>query len=143
MIEMSDDDTDERYTPDEVWVPLNRLFNFELDPCAASGNRLNTPHFYTKEGNGLLQSWKAMKCFVNMPYSDIYSWAEKAVKEASLGAFVAIIVPNDSTTKYYRLLEKNKWGDWKPPFRAKFLTPDGRKVDVSRSHIVFFLGGLP
>lgn len=135
-------ESDERYTPREVWEPLNRLFDFSLDPCTSPENPLACNRFFTAADDGLAQVWKGEKAFVNPPYSMMLAWAEKAAWSADSKTFIAFILPNDSTTKAYKVLEKAAWGDWKPPKRVKFLTPDGRRVDVARSHIVFLLGGL-
>lgn len=148
--------SDERLTPPEVWKPLNGLFNFTLDPCTSADNPLAVPVFYTEEDDGLTKSWADQKAFVNPPYSKIAAWAQKACWEASIAnCFVAFILPNDATTAAYKWLEQSAWGSWRPPFRVKFLTrhqprgkqkpgPDGLwRVDVARSHIIFFLGGLP
>jgi len=142
MIEITDDDHDERYTPKEVFLPLNRLFNFELDPCAEPTNKLCVPYFYTKDDDGLVKDWKARNCFVNPPYSNISGWTEKAITESYKGAFVAFLIPADCSTVAFRHLRVASWGRWEIPFRIKFATPEGRRVDVARSHVCFFLGGL-
>jgi hypothetical protein len=150
--------SDERMTPPEVWRPLNAMFEFDIDPCTSEDNPLAMPYFFTEADSGLTKHWAGYgnkKVFVNPPYTEMLAWAEKTVREAALGCFVAFILPNDSTTKAYQLLEAHAWGKWRPPFRVKFLTryqprgkqkpgPDGLwRVDVARSHVVFFLGGFP
>jgi hypothetical protein len=123
-------ESDERYTPEEVLGPLRRVFGELWDPC---------PRNDIYRG-GLVEPWQE-KCFVNPPYSKIGAWAEKAVLESRCG-FVAFLIPNDCSTRTWQLLKAHSWGQWDIPFRVKFGTPDGRKVDVARSHVVFFLGGL-
>ena len=123
--------SDERYTPPEVLEPLRKLFGKMHDPC---------PSHYTVDG--LKEVWASSKCFVNPPYSSVELWAHKAISEALEGAFVAFLLPNDCSTRAFRVLRAASWGRWEIPFRVKFGTPDGRKVDVARSHVVFFLGGL-
>lgn len=146
--------SDERLTPPEVWKPLNAMFEFTLDPCTSEDNPLAVQMFYTEKDDGLSKSWQGHKVFVNPPYSGMLRWAYKAIWEAGPDCFIAFILPNDATTKAYQLLA-HAWGVWRPPFRVKFLTrhqpkgkqkaeADGRwRVDVARSHVVFFLGGLP
>jgi len=147
--------SDERLTPPEVWKPLNAMFNFTLDPCTSEKNPLAVPVFYTEKDDGLSKPWSGHKVFVNPPYSGMLDWVGKAIHEAGPDCFIAFILPNDATTAAYKALEKNAWGAWRPPFRVKFLTefpPKGKqkagldglwRVDVARSHVVFFLGGLP
>jgi hypothetical protein len=123
-------DGDERYTPPEVMLPLEHVFGKLFDPC---------PKDHYVDGLGI--PW-GEKNFVNPPYSDIIGWADKAVFEVERGKFVAFLIPNDCSTLAYKVLKAASWGKWEIPFRVKFDTPDGRKVDVARSHVVFFLGGL-
>jgi len=129
-------DTDEHWTPSEVLLPIERVFFNSMgemfDPCPVGATF-----------DGLLCDWAPHKCFVNPPYSNIRAWADKAVEEMHKGAFVAFLIPNDCSTDAFKTLRTWSWGKWEIPFRVKFDTPDGRKVDVARSHCVFFLGGLP
>ena len=147
--------SDLRMTPKSVYGPLNWLFDFTLDPCTSEDNPLCAYAFFSEKDDGLSQSWAGQKAFVNPPYSLMIEFARKAVTEATTNrCFVAFILPNDASTEAYQLLEKASWGCWRPPFRVKFLTafqPKGKQkplanglweVDVARSHVVFFLGGL-
>jgi hypothetical protein len=123
--------SDDRLTPPEIADPLQRVFGELWDPCP-----------YPKpEWSGLTGAWHPAN-YVNPPYSRMYEWALKALEESRKDRFVAFILPNDATTRAYQVLENEAWGCWRPPFRVKFLTPEGRRVDVARSHAVFFLGGL-
>lgn len=146
--------SDNRMTPASVFGPLNWMFNFTLDPCTSEENPLAVQTFFTEKDDGLAKSWVGHRVFVNPPYSRMWDWAAKAVHEAGPTCFVAFILPNDATTEAYKMLEKNAWSGWRPGFRVKFLTkhqPEGKQkplanglwqVDVARSHVVFFLGGL-
>ena len=137
-------DSDERYTPrQELYDPLNRVFRFDLDPCTTQDNPLDTYNYFTKEHDGLAQSWGKLSVFVNPPYSQMRAWAVKAVQAAADGAFVAFLIPSDPSTEAFQVLRGAAWGRWEPPFRVKCGTPDGRVVDVARGHVVFFIGGLP
>lgn len=55
--------SDEWPTPDEYFARLSRLFNFTLDPCANAENA-KTKAFFTKETNGLSQSWRGGVLFL-------------------------------------------------------------------------------
>jgi len=133
---------DERFTPPEVFGPLDRLFGFTLDPCTTADNPLAVNVFWTKEDDGLSRDWSRQHVFVNPPYSQMLRWAKKAIYATMDGAFVAFLIPNDCSTEAFRLLAANSWGRWEIPFRVKFRTPTVEKKDVARSHVVFFLGGL-
>lgn len=129
--------TDERYTPDSVMAPLERVFGPMWDPCPR-GWALGQQNECT---DGLKREWQS-PAFVNPPYSAIMAWVKKAIAEMKEGCIVVFLVPNDCSTGAFRLLRQHAWGRWEVPFRVKFDTPEGKKVDVSRSHCVFFLGGL-
>ena len=49
--------TNEWETPKWLFDKLNKEFHFTLDPCCTPINR-KCDKYYTKEDNGLLQSWK-------------------------------------------------------------------------------------
>lgn len=136
--------SDERRTPRKVFDRLHRLFYFTLDPCTSACNPLGLAKFYTAETDGLAHSWEGEHVFVNPPYSQMDAWAQKACREASLNdhTFVAFILPNDCTTRAWKWLARSSWGRWEIPYRVKFETPEGKKVDVARGHVVFFLGVL-
>jgi len=68
-------------TPQELFDRLDAEFHFTLDPCATSENA-KCSKFYTKADNGLIQSWKEERVFMNCPYGqEIKDWAEKAYAE--------------------------------------------------------------
>ena len=134
--------SDERKTPRKVFDRLNFVFQFDLDPCTSEDNPLCMPYFYTAADDGLSKSWQGRRAFVNPPYSKMLDWAAKAVRESCNGAFVAFILPNDCSTEAFKILRAMAWGRCEIPHRVKFETPEGKMVDVARSHVVFFLGGL-
>lgn len=69
-------------TPPEVFDPLNKEFNFTLDPCATPSNA-KCDHFFTEADNSLEQSWIGHRVFMNPPYGrEIYPWTAKARHEA-------------------------------------------------------------
>jgi phage N-6-adenine-methyltransferase len=140
--------SDERKTPKVIYERLNGIFTFNLDPCTTADNPLCCDRFFTAEDDGLVQPWNRTdgtlsRAFANPPYSLMRQFAIKAIQEAMAGCFVAFILPNDCSTRAFKLLAAHAWGRWEIPFRVKFETPEGKKVDVARSHVVFFLGGLP
>lgn len=48
--------TDEWATPKSFFEELNKEFEFGLDPCATNENH-KCDKYFTKEQNGLQQSW--------------------------------------------------------------------------------------
>lgn len=125
--------SDDRLTPPEVMEPLTIMFGKLFDPCP-----------YPKPSVDYLEVGWDIKNFVNPPYSQIRYWASVAVREAEFGRFTAFLIPNDCSTLSFRILRDASWGRWEIPFRVKFIDPHkNRLVDVARSHVVFFIGGLP
>lgn len=67
--------SDECYTP-EFWLQkIRQVFggSIGLDPCTTATNRTHAEFFYTKELNGLINSWNVpsttKSVFLNPPYS--------------------------------------------------------------------------
>lgn len=77
-------------TPPELFLALDREFSFTLDPCATRSNAL-CRRFFTEKQNGLAQSWKGERVFMNPPYgAEIYAWTRKA---RDSGALVVGLLP--------------------------------------------------
>jgi len=75
---MTASETNEWYTPIDLFTKLNAEFNFTTDPCAEPTNRLGLPVFFTKEQDGLSQEWKG-NVFINPPYDQVEAkWLKKA-----------------------------------------------------------------
>lgn len=82
---MFSSETAEWATPQAFYDELNREFGFTLDPCATPQNA-KCAKFYTKEQDGLAQSWQGERVFCNPPYGrDLRKWVEKAHREARGG----------------------------------------------------------
>jgi phage N-6-adenine-methyltransferase len=80
-------------TPPEVFDPLHAEFQFTLDPCATAVNA-KCARFFTEADDGLAQSWKGERVFMNPPYGrEIYAWTRKAREEAASGALVVGLLP--------------------------------------------------
>jgi site-specific DNA-methyltransferase (adenine-specific) len=93
--------TEDWATPQAFFEELNNEFNFTLDPCATAENA-KCKKFFTKEQNGLLQSWQGETVFCNPPYGkEISKWVEKADAEAQAGATVVLLIPARTDTKYF------------------------------------------
>ena len=54
-------------TPQELFNALNCIFRFDLDPASTHENAKCEKHF-TKEEDGLKQSWEGHSVFCNPPY---------------------------------------------------------------------------
>jgi len=54
-------------TPQPFFDRLNEIYHFDLDP-AASAENAKCAEYFTAEQNGLRQSWKGHRVFLNPPY---------------------------------------------------------------------------
>lgn len=72
-------------TPPALFEILNNEFHFTLDPSSDDKNALCEKHF-TKEQDGLIQSWENERVYCNPPYGkEIPKWLEKIDKEVNGG----------------------------------------------------------
>ena len=80
---------DDIATPDDLYEDLDSEFNFDFDPCP-----LNSSF------DGLSIEW-GKRNFVNPPFSDVASWAKKAVEEMSRGHQSVFLIPLRTNTQYW------------------------------------------
>lgn len=94
--------SEEWATPQAFYDELNKEFGFTLDPCATPENAKCTRYF-TKETDGLSQSWQGEIVFCNPPYGhDIAKWVDKAHTEVVMGnTTVVMLIPARTDTKYF------------------------------------------
>ena len=95
-------ETVEWYTPFDFFNKLNAEFNFTLDPCCTHENAKCEKHF-TKDDDGLAQSWHGETVFMNPPYGrEIIEWMKKAYDSCNQsGATVVCLVPARTDTKWW------------------------------------------
>lgn len=94
--------SDEWYTPIDFYNELDKEFKFNLDPCATNLNH-KCPKYFTKEDNGLLQSWEGHNVFCNPPYGrHIGAWVEKAFNESKKeNTIVVMLIPARTDTRWF------------------------------------------
>lgn len=88
-------------TPEPLFQALDRVYQFDLDVCADKDNR-KCHRYVGVEKNGLVQPWAPYTCWCNPPYSKPLPWVEKAVMEAANGARVVMLLPVDTSTKWFK-----------------------------------------
>ena len=72
-------------TPKSLFATLDREFGFDLDACATDENH-KWEKYFTRERNGLAQSWAGHRVWCNPPYGrTIKDWVEKAYTESKIG----------------------------------------------------------
>ena len=84
---------DDWSTPQDFFDKLNNKYHFTLDPCCTKESA-KCKKYYTKEDDGLAQSWENEVVFMNPPYGkEIRHWIEKAYRESLRGAVVVCLIP--------------------------------------------------
>ena len=90
-------------TPQDVFDKLDRVFHFTLDPCASPENT-KCKKYYTKETDGLTQSWANEIVFCNPQYgrTSTGEWAKKCHEEAKTpGTIIVLLIPARTDTKWF------------------------------------------
>lgn len=88
-------------TPDELFNKLNDVFMFTLDVCATKENT-KVRKFFSKEEDGLSQSWEGEVCWMNPPYGrEIGKWLRKAYEESRKRVTVVCLIPARTDTSYW------------------------------------------
>lgn len=95
-------ETDEWPTPPFLVEALRPVFPFTLDPCATVVSA-KAPRFFTREVDGLAQSWANEIVWMNPPYGlGIKFWMAKARHSAlHEGATVVCLVPARTDTAWW------------------------------------------
>jgi len=93
--------TDQWATPQYFFDKYNFIYNFTLDVCADHTNN-KCSEYFTKEMDGLKQSWKGHTCWMNPPYGrEIGKWVKKAYEESLEGTTVVCLLPSRTDTKWF------------------------------------------
>lgn len=93
--------SEEWATSQAFFDELNREFHFTLDPCATPENA-KCSHFFTRDENGLAQSWRGETVFCNPPYGrGVKEWVKKAHEESLKGATVVLLIAARTDTAYF------------------------------------------
>jgi phage N-6-adenine-methyltransferase len=128
-------------TPPNFYQALNREFHFTLDPCASDRNH-KCERYFTKEQNGLSQSWENEVVFCNPPYGkSIPAWITKGAVEAwTKGATVVFLIHARTDTQWYHRLVIDKANEVRfVEGRLTFISDAGaRSTSVFPSVVVIF-----
>lgn len=113
-------------TPQALFNELNKKYNFTLDPCCTKENA-KCDKYYTKEEDGLKQSWKNERVFCNPPYGrNISEWVKKCFEEKDNAEVIVMLIPARTDTSYFHDYIYNK-----------------AKVEFIRGRLKFESGGVP
>lgn len=93
--------TDLWETPQDFFDHLNDEFHFNVDVCATPDNA-KCDIYFTKENDGLSQSWGGYTCWCNPPYGrEIGKWVQKAFLSSKDGSTVVMLLPARTDTKWF------------------------------------------
>ena len=90
-------------TPPELFKQLDDEFHFTLDPCATAKNAKCTAYI-TEAEDGLSQSWREERVFMNPPYGrEVGAWTAKAYREMVFGecALVVGLLPASTDLEWW------------------------------------------
>ena len=94
---------DDWATPQSLFDVLDEVYGpFTLDPCASDLNH-KCDYYFTKEHDGLKQSWSSERVFCNPPYGrNIGKWVEKCYNESKYnGARCVMLIPARTDTRWF------------------------------------------
>ena len=91
-------------TPQDLFDELNAEFDFTLD-VAASDQNAKCERYFTKEIDGLAQSWAGERCYMNPPYGLVLrQWVRKAwfeIRKIDGAELVVGLLPNRTDTSWF------------------------------------------
>ena len=92
-------------TPKFVFDHYNNKHKFVRDVAASSENKL-CDEYYSEKHNALEQNWSRVS-WCNPPYSNIMPWVSKAIHEMNLGRKTVMLIPADTSVKWFKLAFEN------------------------------------
>lgn len=87
-------------TPKFVFKYYYNRFGFTCDVAASESNTFCID-FYDKSDNSLEMPWYRSN-WCNPPYSDITPWVEKAIEQMGKGCLTAMLIPADTSVKWFK-----------------------------------------
>ena len=91
-------------TPKFVFDYYNNRFKFNCDVACSDDNKLVNEHWLTESDDALSHSvgWGSVN-WCNPPYSRIMPWVDKAIFEMSKGKLTVMLIPSDTSVKWFKL----------------------------------------
>lgn len=98
--------TSEWATPLDFFATVQKEFLLNADVCATKENA-KLEAYWTKEDDGLSQSWKGLRVWMNPPYGrEIGKWVKKAAEGGA--DLVVALLPARTDTKWFHDYIYNK-----------------------------------
>lgn len=131
-------ETCEWATPQHFFDDLNKEFNFTIDVCATPDNA-KCDRYFTREHDGLSQSWAGEVCWMNPPYGrEIGDWMRKAHEESQSGATVVCLVPARTDTQWWWDTAMQVWPHGVRLVKGRLKFNDGKQGAPFPSAVVVF-----
>lgn len=105
------DEVDDRGTDPAFYAQVDDRFGFTLD-VAASHKNAKCDRYFTRQEDGLAQSWDGERVWCNPPYSGLGDWLEKAWMEFSGCPAIVMLLPANRT-------EQRWWQTFVEPYRDR------------------------
>ena len=95
-------------TPQFVFDFYNERFKFNCDVACSDENRLVNEHWLTVDDDALCHTtnWGSVN-WCNPPYSDITPWIQKAIEQMKQGKRTVMLLPADTSVKWFKLAFDN------------------------------------
>ena len=89
-------------TPKSLFNKLNDEFNFICDVAASNENTLCSQFIGEDQDSLGSHRWLSSN-WCNPPYSNIMPWVQKAIKEHEQGCTIVMLVPADTSVKWFKV----------------------------------------
>ena len=95
-------------TPKFVFDYYDRRFGFNCDVACSDENRLVDEHWLTLKDDALnyATDWNSRN-WCNPPFSKIIPWITRAVEQMLQGRLTVMILPSDTSVKWFKLAFEN------------------------------------
>lgn len=138
MSEEAKVDRDSWSTPDYIFEPLDREFDFQIDVCASEDNAKVPGFYFTERDDALTRKWRVgfglppMNIWCNPPYSGPAEWVKYAISEAEdTGNTMIVLTNNILDRKYFREFLPNIAEIRIGLRRIQFDVPEGVKASTN------------
>lgn len=90
-------------TPRCIFDSLDQEFEFTCDVAASHSNKLLSQYisYNSESDNALVNGWCEVN-WCNPPYSKIMPWVDKAIAEHARGKTIVMLVPADTSVKWFK-----------------------------------------
>ena len=133
-------DRNEWGTPQWGYDYLDAEFCFTLDPCATHEN-FKCARYYTKEDDGLKQSWANSRVFINPPYGRglLEPWIDKALEEAHYNCLSVLLLPARTAQPWYHRCMRQAREIRFVEGRISYVPPPGVKASQPREDTIIVI----